>query len=174
MDSDDDEARLGDTASLGLQRILQQAGVDASTISSILDTSGGQGGASASGAQALIDEDVSDGEDRFMDDVSDVESVGEKEARQRKTAADEARWMKRAMQMQQEIRPKAVTQKEDRQGKVQKVWPEWEKGQRLRMTEVFYDTPSMVSKREAELGQAKRRKLEHPTRPGCEYIFLTT
>lgn len=165
MDSDDDQDQFQDPSSLGLHRILRQVGVDLSNHDSVFDSSG------AGDAVALADADVSDGEDRFEDDVSDPETSGEKEDRERqerKRAAEEARWMKRAMEMQGTVQPKAVIAKANPADKVKKVWPDWEPGQRMKMTEIFYETPLMQLKRDAELYKAKRRKLGHSPETRCK------
>jgi hypothetical protein len=170
MDVDEDQDRFNDPSSLGLHRILRDVGIDLSAHDSVFDSSG------AGGALALADADVSDGEDKFEDDVSDPETAGEKEDRrlqERKRATEEARWMKRAMEMQKEVKTKVAPREKDALAKVRKVWPDWERGQRMRMTEVFYDTPLMQSKREVETNKAKRRKLDSTAHRTCEFIPLT-
>lgn len=167
MDGEEEQVRFKDPTTLGLHRILRQVGIDLSAHDAGFDNSG------ANGVVALADADVSDGEDRFEDEPSDVESAGEKEDREaqaRRRATEESRWMKRAMEMQRAVQPKTVKAKADPLEKVRKVWPEWEKGQRMKMTEIFYDTPLMQSNREAELHKAKRRKLEDGSGKTCEPV----
>lgn len=168
--SSDEEDRFDDPSSLGLHRILQQAGVDVSTLNSVYDTSDGRNGDSAT--RALAELDASDDDDaKFMDDVSvseNEEEVQERQVRQAKEEQERQRYIRRALQMQKEVRAKPLNAKEIAAEKVKKVWSDWERGQRLRMTEVFYDTPAMQKERERELVQAKRRKLAHHSPTECE------
>ena len=170
---EDEEDRLDDTTSFGLHRVLQQAGVDLSTFTSVYGNSGQ--GVSQVNANALADADISDAEDKYEDDASLADSDDEtriREQLERKRISDEQRWMKKAMQMEKEIKTRVKVVKDDPLMKVRKVWPEWEKGQRLKMTEVFYDTPLMQMQRDRQSLQSKRRKLEHVDYTDCE-LYLS-
>lgn len=115
---------------------------------------------------------------KFEDDISDDElpEEGEEERRQREIdqearKREQERWMRKGLEMmkksmeQQQTKDKKGKQKAD-DGKTQeerdleearKIWPDFDKGKRLRMSEIFYETPADVRASEAK---RKKRKTE--------------
>ena len=160
MEVEDDD--LGASTSFGLNRVLASSGVDPAAFSDFFSRTGG----TSSGA-AFADVDANSDEDRYEDDVSDAElpaeNVEEVRARQREQAsirAEEARWYRRAMEMQQDEGKKKVQEKVMNEvDMVKEVWPDFQKGRRLRMSEVFYETPKQRRGWEAGFTRRKRRKI---------------
>lgn len=162
---------LSSLGSLGLGRILASAGIDPSSIGSFL---GDAGQSSKELTQVELDEDDA----KFEDDISDDElpEEGEEERRQREIdqearKREQERWMRKGLEMmkksmeQQQTKDKKGKQKAD-DGKTQeerhleearKIWPDFDKGKRLRMSEIFYETPADVRAFEAK---RKKRKTE--------------
>lgn len=167
MDAEEDD--LGSADALGLHRVLASAGIDTNAFSNFFSKTGGKA------TTSFADVDADDNEDKFEDDVSDLglpeESEEVKKAREEEKAA-EARWYRRALAMQAEVGQGEEERKKRRKEKelnevdeLKRVWPGFEKGQRLSMVEVFYDTPMMRRDWAIALGKKKRRKLETQT---CE------
>ncbi|OWZ55034.1 transcription initiation factor TFIID subunit 1 [Cryptococcus neoformans c45] len=162
-----EDETLSSLGSLGLGRILVSAGIDPSSIGSFL---GDSGQSSKELTQVELDEDDA----KFEDDISDDElpEEGEEERRQREIdqearKREQERWMKKGLEMmkksmeQQQFKNKKGKQKAD-DGKSQeerdleearKIWPDFDKGKRLRMSEIFYETPADV-----KAFKAKRKK----------------
>jgi hypothetical protein len=162
MDADEDD--LGASSSFGLNRVLASSGIDPAAFSNFFSKSGRS-------SSAFADVDANSDEDRYEDDISDAESpienVEDVRAREREQAAakaEEERWYRRAMEMQRDIGKAKVQEKvTGEMDRVREVWPEFEIGRRLRMTEVFYETPKQ--RRGWEASRRKRRKLGTQT---CE------
>ena len=157
-----EENDLGASSSFGLNRILASSGVDPAAFSNFLSKTGG-----STSATAFADVDANSDEDRYEDDVSDAElpaeNVEEIRARQREQAsmrAEEERWYRRAMEMQRVQGKKKVQEKVMNDiDMVKEVWPDFQKGRRLRMSEVFYETPKQRRGWEAGFARRKRRKV---------------
>lgn len=164
MDGEDDF--LG---SLGLGKLLASEGVDSSGLTTLLSRGGG-GEASSSAQFADVDNQDSDEEAKYMDDVSDndlPETEAEKAARA-KERQEEARYKRMALQMNRELEETRAKQgkgkgkaQHDPKDVVRRIWPEFEQGRRLRMTDVLYETPMTRKHLEHELQRKKRRKVEH-------------
>lgn len=166
-----EDETLSSLGSLGLGRILASAGIDPSSIGSFL---GDAGQSSKELTQVELDEDDA----KFEDDISDDElpEEGEEERRQREIdqearKREQERWMRKGLEMmkksmeQQQTKDKKGKQKAD-DGKTQeqrdleearKIWPDFDKGKRLRMSEIFYETPADVRAFEAK---RKKRRTE--------------
>lgn len=159
MESDEDE--LGASSSFGLHRVLASSGVDPAAFSDFFSKTGG------TSSRAFADVDANSDEDRYEDDVSDgglpaenVEEVRAREREQTAIKAEEARWYRKAMEMQRDEGKRKVQEKVlDEVERVREVWPEFEKGRRLKMTEVFYETPKQRRGREVGFNRRKRRKV---------------
>lgn len=161
-----DENDLGASSSLGLGRILASSGVDPAAFSSFFSKTGGN----SSSAFADLDA-ASDNSDKYEDDISDTslpgENVEELRSREREQAAVQAeqeRWYRRAKEMQREQDEGSGTRVKvekvlDEIGMVKEIWPGYEKGGRLRMTEVFYETPKQRKGWELGFSKRKRRKI---------------
>lgn len=163
---EEDEVQEDDpleSTSLGLSRVLASAGVDTSTLSRFLPASSTQ--------QGFHDIDAeSDNEDKYEDDVSEHELAPESSAdaaRRDQEQRDQERWVRRAMEMQAQVgkavegaAEKKARQRQREWEEIKRVWPAYEKGKRLKMSEVFYETPQMRQEWANELKRAKRRRLE--------------
>ncbi|WVQ71168.1 hypothetical protein IAR50_000693 [Cryptococcus sp. DSM 104548] len=178
MASEDDALS---SVTFGLGRILQDAGVDPSSLSSFL-------GDNSESTKGLTQVELSDDDDnaKFEDDISDAElEGGEEERAQRAREAEtrkreEERWRKKGLEMMKQSMAKDKAKKEKRKlessevkeetelDKVLKIWPDFAKGKRLRMTEVIYETP-------AELGiwneERKKRRVEEGGKEKQTYTF---
>ncbi|RXK42077.1 transcription initiation factor TFIID subunit 1 [Tremella mesenterica] len=163
MDIDDND--LGNVSSLGLGRILAESGVDPASLDSFF-------GRSAATAQIAQVEAESDDDAKYMDDVSDSElpeeNDEEKQRRQQQQVdnkAAEDRYMKKALEMQRQMLESGVKVKKEKEQvdestKVKQIWPEFEPGKPLKMSEIFYETPSATRAYEANLSRKKRRRME--------------
>ena len=161
MDSADDY--LG---SFGLGKLLASEGVDSSGLNTLLSRGGD---ASASNELANIDNN-SDDDAGYEDDLSDhdllPETEGEKAARA-KEKQEEARYRRMALQMNKELEAKRasdkgkVKSKENPQDVVKRIWPNFEPGRRLRMTDVIYETPYAREQYKEASYRRKRRKVIH-------------
>lgn len=165
-----EDETLSSLGSLGLSRILASAGIDPSSIGSFL---GDAGQSSKELTQVELDEDDA----KFEDDISDDElpEEGEEERRQREIdrearKREQERWMRKGLEMmkksmeQQQTKEKkgkkaddGKTQEERDLEEARKIWPDFDKGKRLRMSEIFYETPADVRALEAK---RKKRKTE--------------
>jgi hypothetical protein len=182
MDSDSDDG-LGPSSFLGLNKILQSAGVDVAEFTTAFNKAGpsSHGLANDARARAFAEVEDSDEDAAYMDDELDAdlrgddygETAEERSARERAAArakADEEKWLKRGMEMQQQAEVKARKKKVDRardeaEGKelttlekIRQVWPGWQPGQTMRLSEVFYQSPLVKQKEEAE---GRKRKRAH-------------
>lgn len=154
--------------SLGLGKLLASEGVDSSGLSTLLSRGGG-GEASTSAQFADVDNQDSDDEAKYEDDLSDndlPETEAEKMARA-KERQEEARYKRMALQMNQELEDSRAAKGKgkgkatnDPKDVVRRVWPDFEPGRRLRMTDVLYETPQMRHQYERESQRKKRRKVE--------------
>jgi len=166
-----DEEDLGLSGLSGLDRVLASVGVDVSAFSSFYSKTSG-GNSKASGILADVDVDSGD-DDKYEDDISDKElqpESAEDIAARKKSEADAERMIRRGLQLQREIQQKGedVSVKKDKEEEareaVKKNWPDFAKGRRLRMSEVFYETPAQKRGYELAFTKAKRRKLIHEER----------
>ena len=163
----------------GLGRVLADSGIDSAAFSSFYSkTSGGAASQTTSAfddVDAVLDKDVA-----YEDDVSDselpAESAEEVRAREARKAEEE-RWYQRAMAMQaqaessraQEERARKKKEREtDDAAKVKGLWPDFLQGKRLKLSEVFYETPRMKSAWAKNLERKKRRK---PDRIECKGLL---
>jgi hypothetical protein len=159
---DDGDDFLG---SLGLGKLLASEGVDASGLSSILSRGGG---ASASNELANVDNE-SDDDAKYEDDLSDHDLLPETEAEKTARAREkqeEARYRRMALQMNQELEAKRAIKgkgkaKEDPKDFVKRIWPDFEPGRRLRMTDVIYETPYAREQYKQASYKRKRQKVVH-------------
>ncbi|WWC99494.1 hypothetical protein V866_006397 [Kwoniella sp. B9012] len=168
----EDEA-LGSVASFGLSSVLASAGIDLSSLGSFL----GEGSGGSSRQIAEIEAEDND-EDKYEDDISVDELPGEEDAEQRKRdeerrKKEEERWIRKGLELTSAIdkgkgKEKETvekTKKEKELEQVMKIWPNFDKGKRLRMSEVFYETPQ--DKRLLAIQKRKKRRLEN----GKEFSF---
>ena len=147
----------------------------------------GTSGKNADGAARLAEIEGEDDDGKYMDDDDDLGASGlalaggedaeaEREARARaqaKEKAEQEEWMRRGLEMQREAEQKAAAkrrklnaQQRDGEGKkeetplevVRRMWPGWQPGDRLRMSQVFYQTPVME---EREWREGLKRKRRH-------------
>lgn len=162
MDLDEDDDQLGSVTSLGLSRVLASAGIDPNAFSNFFEKNG------ESSSRRFAEVDAEDGEEKYEDDVSDgelpEESAEDKAARAREATArkrEEERWYRRALEEQARPPPvpKPQPKAESQQERLRKVWPEFEKGKRLKMTEVLYETPAERAAYKEATNRKKRRKL---------------
>ena len=171
MSSDDEDMQGVDA--LGLGKILADSGVDPAAFNNLYSKTGG----TSSNAYAGID-DGSDDDAKYMDDdVDDALPEDADAARVRQEReAEEERWYQRAVEMQRKAegknavaarKRKAAKREESALEVVKRIWPEWEKGKRLKMSQVFYETPAQLRAAEVALQKAKRAQREHIER---EYL----
>jgi len=173
MSSSDDED-FGGVDALGFNKILQDVGIDLNTsgLSSVFGGNAEAGGSGSRSAFASIDNNIDD--DKY-EDVSDSELPEDEEAQKirDKRIRDEERWYRKAMAMQAKAesgdavarrKRKAEKREETAIDMVGRIWPDWDKGKRLRMSEVFYQTPAMTKMFEAELRRRKRAERERVER----------
>ncbi|WWD18061.1 hypothetical protein CI109_102508 [Kwoniella shandongensis] len=177
MSSEDDT--LGSIGAFGLHSILASTGVDPSSLSAIF------GEASATSSKHFAEVEAEDDDAKYEDDLSDEDHLpAEREedmlAREREQEArkrEEERWIRKGMELAQSQageggkgkgKATIVDKKEEGLRKVKKIWPEFEHGKRLRMSEVFYQTPA--DKQAITLQKKKRRKVEG----NIEYSFKVT
>ena len=163
MDINGDD--LGESSSFGLNRVLASSGIDPASFSSFYSKTGGIS------SSAFPDVDANSDSDKYEDDVSDVELPEEAQARDKERAAikaDEERWYRKAMEMQKVGESKRVQEKVvNEMDRVKEVWPDFEKGRRLRMTEIFYETPKQRRGWETGFNRRKRQKVGTQT---CERV----
>ena len=160
MDGEDDF--LG---SLGLGKLLASEGVDTSGLSNILSRGGG---ASTSNELANIDNE-SDDDAKYEDDLSDQDLLPETEAEKAaraKEKQEEARYRRMALQMNKELEAKRANKgkgkaKEDPKDVVKRIWPDFEPGRRLRMTDIIYETPHTREQYKQASYKRKRQKVVH-------------
>jgi hypothetical protein len=152
--------------SLGLGKLLASEGVDSSGLNTLLSR-GGE--ASASNELANVDND-SDDDAKYEDDLSDHDLLPETEAEKAaraKEKQEEARYRRMALQMNKELEAKRsadkgkTKSKEDPKDVVKRIWPEFEPGRRLRMTDVLYETPYAREQYKEASYRRKRRKVIH-------------
>ena len=171
METEEDD--FGAVSSLGLNRILADSGIDPAAFSSFFSKTGG-GQSSSAFAQVEVEDDP----EKYEDDVSDselpAESAEEAQLR-RKRAAEEDRWYRRARDMQRRAEGGAEKRKRKQaqmavglEEQVKRIWPEFEMGKRLKMSEVFYETPAQVKNLEVVLGKNKKRPRDKVER---EYLL---
>ena len=167
MDLEEDS--LG--GSFGLGRVLASSGIDPSAFSSFFSKTSANGAGPST--TAYDDVDVESDHAAYEDDISDselpVESAEEIRARELRKAEEE-RWVRRAQALQAQAeseKAKAAREKrkkereKDDAARVKALWPEFERGKRIKMSEVFYETPSMRKGWRVELGRKKRRKADN-------------
>lgn len=180
MDPEYDDG-LGPSNLLGLGKILLSAGVDVGEFTNAFDKSGSGSSVQANNARARAFAEIEDSDEEagYMDDDADIdmddtgESMEERATRERAAArarADEERWMKRGMEMQRQAESAAKKKisdriKDEQEGreltpleKIRKVWPDWQPGQKMRLSEVFYQSPVVRDREEVD---RKKRKLAH-------------
>jgi hypothetical protein len=174
--SDRDDADLEFTGLSGLDRVLASVGVDASAFSDFYSKTSG-GNSKSSGILATVDVDSGD-DDKYEDDISDHELQPESAAdvaARKKSEADAERMIRRGLALQKEIQQNrgTVTVKKNKEQEeketVRRTWPEFKQGDRLRMSEVFYETPAERREYEARLARVKRRKVIHEEREYWTY-----
>jgi len=152
MDLDEDD--VGASSSFGLNRVLASSGIDPNAFSSFFSKTGG------TSSSAFADLDANSDSDKYEDDVSDIEQPVEDVRAREREKADEERWYRRAMEMQKEAEKRKVQDKVfDEMDRVREVWPDFVKGRRLRMTEVFYETPKQKRGWAVAFNKKKRRKV---------------
>ena len=161
MDGEDD--LLASSTSLGLSSVLTQAGVDPQAFANFFSHSG-TGTPSSSRAHAIDQAEAEEG--GYVDDVSDDglppegADVAAARARERSLVKAEEEYLRRALAMQAQSQAKKVkVELEDPMDLVRRVWPAFQKGERLKMSEVFYDTPAARRAYEEGLMKRKRRKM---------------
>jgi hypothetical protein len=176
MDSDED-----DLGTAGLDKVLASVGVDVSSFSSFFSKSGGQ---DDRGGNLLAGVDVDSGdEDKYEDDISDgelpqenIEDVRKREREQARRKLEEERLIRRGLELQKQVSgtagKKTIKKEEDQGDIVQRVWPDFTKGKRLRMSEVFYETPGQRRSYEVGFQKAKRRKLVHEQREIIPAVWI--
>ena len=162
MDGEDDF--LG---SMGLGKLLASEGVDSSGLNTLLARGGD---ASASNDYANIDNN-SDDEAGYEDDLDDQDLLPETEAEKAaraKEKQEEARYRRMALQMNKELEAKRASaskvkgkSKDDPKDVVKRIWPDFEPGRRLRMTDVLYETPYAREQYKAATYRRKSRKVVH-------------
>ncbi|KAK8865758.1 hypothetical protein IAR55_000905 [Kwoniella newhampshirensis] len=173
MSSEDDT--LGSIGAFGLHSILASTGVDPSSLSAIF------GEASATSSRHFAEVEAEDDDGRYEDDLSDndllpaenAEDVAAREREQQARKREEERWIRKGMELAQAGGPtdnpkgkgKAVDKKEQGLRKVKKIWPDFEQGKILRMSQVFYETPA--DRKADESQRKKRRRVEG----GQEYSY---
>ena len=171
---EEDTSGLGDHADLGFA--LRVAGFDPSALSGSRSLGGpsgsGSGGGGGFAGIAAIDND--DENAKFMDDEFNVDEEGDETAAARlaRQRRDDERFYRQALAMQQaahapaavaERKRKAAEQEETAREMVQRIWPEWAQGGRLKMSEIFYETPQArvnVKRLLREKKQRTREKIE--------------
>lgn len=156
--------------SLGLGKLLASEGVDSSGLSTLLSRGGGGGEGSTSAQFADVDNQDSDDEAKYEDDLSDndlPETEGEKAARA-KERQEEARYKRMALQMNQELEDSRAAKGKgkgkatnDPKNVVKRIWPDFQPGRRIRMTDVLYETPLMRHQYDRQSQKKKRRKVDH-------------
>jgi hypothetical protein len=161
---DDENDFLG---SMGLGKLLASEGVDSSGLNTLLARGGD---ASASNELANID-NTSDDEAGYEDDLDDHDLLPETEAEKAaraKEKQEEARYRRMALQMNKELEAKRATaskvkgkSKDDPKDVVKRIWPDFEPGRRLRMTDVLYETPYAREQYKEASYRRKRRKVVH-------------
>nr|XP_019049032.1 transcription initiation factor TFIID subunit 1 [Kwoniella bestiolae CBS 10118]OCF27962.1 transcription initiation factor TFIID subunit 1 [Kwoniella bestiolae CBS 10118] len=159
----EDEA-LGSVASFGLSSVLASAGIDLSSLGSFL----GEGSASSSKQIAEIEAEDND-EDKYEDDISVDGMEGEEDAEQRKRdeerrKREEERWIRKGLELTAAVdkgkgKEKEKTKKDRELEQVMKIWPDFQQGKRLRMSEIFYETPQ--DRRAVAVQKRKKRRLEN-------------
>jgi hypothetical protein len=176
MDGEDDF--LG---SMGLGKLLASEGVDSSGLNTLLARGRD---ASASNDFANIDNNSDDGAG-YEDDLDDhdllPETDAEKAARA-KEKQEEARYRRMALQMNKELEAKRTSAskvkgkyKDDPKDVVKRIWPDFEPGRRLRMTDVLYETPYAREQYKEASYRRKRRKVVHESkRKSCIKTGLPT
>ncbi|WVR05721.1 hypothetical protein IAU60_002745 [Kwoniella sp. DSM 27419] len=172
-----EDETLGSIGSLGLSSILASAGVDISSLGSFL------GEASGTSSKQLAEVEAEDDEDKYEDDLSDGELPAESHedamARQREQELrrrEEERWIRKGMEMQAGKGKGRMADGDGETGKKTKnemelekmlsIWPGFEKGKRLRMSEVFYETPA------DKVSLAAQRKKKRRVEDGRTISFL--
>ena len=177
-----DEDALGG-ASFGLSRVLADSGIDPSTFSSFFSkTGGGPSHTAFDEVDAASDEDA-----KYEDDVSDSDlpKESEEETRMRATRkAEEERWVRRAAELQRSLHSEKEGAERDRkrrkkaldaEARIKLVWPDYEPGKRLRMSEIFYETPLQSRQWQKGLNRAKRKtrdKVERESDRGDGETFV--
>jgi len=161
---DDENDFLG---SMGLGKLLASEGVDSSGLNTLLARGGD---ASASNELANIDNN-SDDEAGYEDDLDDHDLLPETEAEKAaraKEKQEEARYRRMALQMNKELEAKRAStskvkgkSKDDPKDVVKRIWPDFEPGRRLRMTDVLYETPYAREQYKEASYRRKRRKVVH-------------
>jgi len=166
MEVDDDA--LG--SAFGLGGVLAEIGVESSALSAFLERTEGR----ASRDLAAAIEVEAEADDKFMDDVSEAslpdENDEDRQARIREQAAikaEEDRWARRAAaEMAGTAGPSLAEKKKRRQREetekdlLKKVWPDFQQGTLLRMSEIFYETPADRMNWANSLLKKKRRLLD--------------
>jgi transcription initiation factor TFIID subunit 1 len=173
MDVDEDDT-LG--SAFGLGSVLAEVGVDEAALNAFLERTEGKNSRALEAA-------IQQGDEKYMDDVSDgelpEENAEDRAARAREQAAikaNEERWARRAAA---ELAGTGPTEKEKRRRRqaeraaaekdvVRTVWPEFRQGTVLKMSEVFYETPAARAEVVAGLMKKKRRLLDGLPRETCE------
>lgn len=179
-DNEDGSDALG--GAFGLGSVLADVGVDQAALNAFLERTEGRD----SREMAAVIE--TEGQDKFMDDVSEGslpdENDEDRVSRAREQAAikaNEERWARRAAaemsgEANQERERRKRKQKRREEAKKEKivetVWPDYAPGTVLKMTEVFYETPAARKSRDAALVAKKRKLLAGPTREQCECDML--
>ncbi|WWC86076.1 uncharacterized protein L201_000947 [Kwoniella dendrophila CBS 6074] len=166
-------------ASFGLSGVLASAGIDLASLGSFL----GEGSGSSSKQIAEIEAGDND-EDKYEDDISVDELPGEDLEQRKKAEEDrkreEERWIRKGMELANNLSlstsdkgkgkaidgiPSGKSKKELELDEVMKIWPNFEKGKRLRMSEIFYQTPQ--DRKLLSVQKKKKRRLEN----GREFTF---
>lgn len=153
--------------SLGLGKLLASEGVDSRGLSTLLSRGGG---GEASGTANFADVE-SDDDAKYEDDLADDDMLPETEAERAsrdKERQEEARYKRMALQMNRELEDSRARKgkgkaQQDPQMVVKKIWPDFEPGRRLRMTNVLYETPLMRQQHDHDVQRKKRRRVEQHT-----------
>lgn len=157
---DADADQFGEGSSLGLSKILQDVGVDLKN-ARLFDQRDQAFGSALAEVEDAEDVRYMDDEDAAEESLEDQQRWARQQAESKRKQAElyrRGREMARQLELQRLAQPES---EEDRRMAVMRhvkhVWPDWEVGQRMRMSEVFYETPRMRMERDEEMGRGKRR-----------------
>lgn len=176
MSDDEDYGGIGGFG--GLNKVLMDtAGIDPSSLGnfSTLFSKSSKAGPS-NHASGYDDIDIESGPVKYMDDEfadDDLPADPEAEMVKQRREREEERMIRRTMAMQkrfqsgaaeEERKRKAAKAQESAGDLVKRVWPEFENGKRLKMSEIFYENPGQVRSAMIELSKLKRRPKERVER----------
>lgn len=180
MSDDEDYGDIGGFG--GLNKVLMEtAGIDSNSLDNFsnLFSKG-----SSAGPSKLDSFDIDTGAEKYMDDDfadDDLPADPEAEMVRQKREREEERMIRRTMEMQKkyqsgaaeaERKRKAAKAEETAGELVKRVWPEFEKGKRIKMSEVFYENPGHKRGAFIELSRLKRTPKERVERESDEWRGL--